>query len=67
MATKKKAATEKPAKSGRKTKAVSVWLDPEQEAWLKIQPKGISITVRALVTEAINLENLVKSVKKRKR
>lgn len=67
MATKKKASETKPAKSGRKTKAVSVWLDPEQEAWLKNQPKGISVTVRNMVTEAMNLENLLKSVKKRKR
>lgn len=67
MATKKKAREEKPTKSGRKTKAVPVWLDPEQEAWLKNQPAGISVTVRSLVTEAMNLDRLVKSVKKRKK
>lgn len=66
MATKKKAKTEEP-RSGRKTKAVSVWLDPEQESWLKNQPKGISVMVRTLVTEAMNLENLARSVKKRKK
>lgn len=67
MATKKMEREEKPAKSGRKTKAVPVWLNPEQEAWLKNQPAGISVTVRSLVTEAMNLERLVKSVKKRKK
>lgn len=69
MATKTKSKVPKAVetKAVRKTKPVSVWLDPEQEAWLKNQPKGISVTVRTLVTEAMNLENLARSVKKRRK
>ena len=54
-------------KGAQKTRPVSIWLDPEQEAWLKDQPKGISVAVRSLVTEAMNLEILARSVKKRRK
>jgi len=41
-----------------------VWLTPEQVAWLKTK-KNVSETVRAMVTEAMNLERLAQSVKNR--
>jgi len=47
----------------RKTEKVNVWLDPEQAEWLKAK-KNISETVRALITEAMNMERLATSVKK---
>ena len=50
----------------RKTEKVNVWLDPEQAEWLKAK-KNISETVRALITEAINLDNLRNSVKSAKK
>jgi hypothetical protein len=59
MAT-KKAAEEKP---GRKTQKLNVWLSPEHIEWLKTDKEGASAAVRALITEAINLQNLAKSVK----
>ncbi|HYS52371.1 MAG TPA: hypothetical protein VER58_01240 [Thermoanaerobaculia bacterium] len=48
----------------RKTERVNVWLTPEQVAWLKTK-KNVSETVRAMVTEAMNLERLAQSVKNR--
>ncbi len=48
----------------RKTERVNVWLTPEQVAWLKTK-KNLSETVRAMVTEAMNLERLAQSVKAR--
>ena len=48
----------------RKTERVNVWLTPEQVAWLKTK-KNVSETVRAMVTEAMNLERLAQSVKTR--
>jgi hypothetical protein len=56
----KKSADEKP---GRKNEKVNVWLSPEQVAWLKSDKGGPSAAVRALITEAMNLDNLRKSVK----
>lgn len=50
-------------KGERKTEKVNVWLLPEQAEWLKSK-KNISETVRALITEAMNMENLAKSVRK---
>ena len=47
---------------GRKTERVNVWLDPGQIAWLKSK-KNASETMRALITEAMNLEKLAESVK----
>ena len=49
-----------------KTERVNVWLDPDQVAWLKSK-KNVSQTLRALVTEAMNLERLAESVKAGKR
>ena len=48
----------------RKTERVNVWLTPEQVAWLKTK-KNLSETVRAMVTESMNLERLAQSVKNR--
>ena len=47
----------------RKTERVNVWLTPEQVAWLKTK-KNVSETVRAMVTEAMNLDRLRASVQK---
>ena len=60
MASKKKPAEEQP---GRKTQKLNVWLSPEQIEFLKSDEGGPSAAVRALITEAINLQNLAKSVK----
>jgi hypothetical protein len=46
----------------RKTEKVNVWLEPQQAEWLKSK-KNISETVRALITEAMNMEKLAQSVK----
>src|SRR5207245_9809930 len=48
--------------AARKTERVNVWLTPEQVAWLKTK-ENVSETVRAMVTEAMNLERLAQSVK----
>lgn len=53
--------------SGRKTLKLNVWLSPGQIAWLKSDREGPSAAVRALVTEAMNMENLAKSVKRGKK
>ena len=50
----------------RKTEKVNVWLTPEQVAWLEAQ-KNVSETMRAMVTEAMNLERLAQSVRGRAR
>jgi hypothetical protein len=44
-----------------------VWLSAEQIEWLKTDKAGPSAAVRALITEAINLDNLRKSVKSGKK
>jgi hypothetical protein len=49
------------AKSG-KTERINVWLTPDQVAWLKTK-KNASETVRTLVTEAMSMDALAKSVK----
>lgn len=54
-------------KPPRKTTKLNVWLSPEQIAWLKKDKEGPSAAVRALITEAMNMENLAKSVKKKRR
>ena len=48
--------------AARKTERVNVWLTPEQVAWLKSK-ENLSETVRAMVTEAMNLDRLKASVK----
>ena len=60
MASKKTSPEEQP---GRKTQKLNVWLSPEQIEFLKSDKAGPSAAVRALITEAINLQNLAKSVK----
>ncbi len=47
------------------TEKINIWLPPDQAAWLKSK-KQISETVRALITEAMNMEKLAASVKKGK-
>lgn len=49
-----------------KTERINVWLTPDQVAWLKTK-KNVSETVRALVTEAMSMDALAKSVKKKKK
>lgn len=49
---------------GRKTQKLNVWLNPDQIEWLK-EKGGPSETVRALIAEAMALDNLAKSVKKK--
>jgi len=63
MAAKKKSESPKPATGAKKTERVPVWLTPPQVAWLKSK-KNVSETMRALVTEAMNLELLKESVKR---
>jgi hypothetical protein len=46
----------------KKTERMAVWLTPPQVAWLKSK-KNASETMRALVTEAMNLDLLKQSVK----
>jgi hypothetical protein len=48
------------------TERVNVWLTPEQIEWLKTK-KNLSETVRAAVTEAMNLDRLKQSVKGKKK
>ncbi len=52
------------AKKDAKTERVAVWLTPNQVAWLKTK-KNLSETVRAMVTEAMSMDALAKSVKKK--
>ncbi|HKB80400.1 MAG TPA: hypothetical protein VKH35_11860 [Thermoanaerobaculia bacterium] len=51
----------------KKTERISVWLTADQIAWLKTKGKNTSETVRAIVTEAMNLDRLAQSVRRRKR
>ena len=48
----------------RKTERVNVWLTPEQVAWLKTK-KNVSEAVRAMVAEAMSMDALAQSVKKK--
>ena len=54
------------AKKDAKTERVPVWLTPDQIAWLKTK-KNLSETARALVTEAMNMDALARSVKQGKK
>ena len=56
-------AARKKATAGRKTQKLNVWLSPEQIEFLKTDQGGPSAAVRALITEAMNLQNLATSVK----
>lgn len=54
---------------GRKTgstERINIWLPANQIAWLKAK-HNISDTVRALITEAMNMEALAQSVKPKKK
>ncbi|HSP33797.1 MAG TPA: hypothetical protein VLU46_05715 [Thermoanaerobaculia bacterium] len=55
------------AKKAPPTQKLNVWLSPEQIEWLKSDKEGSSAAVRALITEAMQLENLAKSVKNGKK
>jgi hypothetical protein len=61
MAAKK--AAESKEKAGPKTQKLNVWLSPEQIEWLKSDKGGPSMAVRGLIIEAMNLQNLARSVK----
>ena len=50
-----------------KTQKLNVWLSPDEIAWLRRDKEGPSAAVRALITEAMQLENLAKSVKSGKK
>jgi len=52
------------AKNEKKMERVPVWLSPEQVAWLKTK-KNTSETMRALVNEAMNLDRLAQSLKRK--
>ena len=54
------------SKKDAKTERVNVWLTPDQIAWLKAK-KNLSETVRALVSEAMSMDALARSVKKAKK
>jgi hypothetical protein len=61
VASKKKAAEKRP----RKTEKLIVWLMPDQIEFLKQDKDGASAAVRAMVSEAMNLQKLALSVKKK--
>lgn len=46
------------------TERVAVWLTPEQVAWLKTK-ENVSVTLRALVNEAMNMQRLADSLKQK--
>ena len=50
----------------KKTERISVWLTPEQVAWLKTKGNS-SETVRALVNEAMNIDRLALSLRAKKK
>jgi hypothetical protein len=51
-------------KGARKTERINIWLPPDQIAWLK-KKKNQSDTIRALITEAMAMDQLRASVKKK--
>ena len=55
-----------PAKKSA-TVRTAIFVTPEQLAWLQSRPKGISAAVRALIVEAMNMEQLVRSAAGRKK
>jgi ribosomal protein S16 len=62
----KVSAAKAPAKAGKQTERVAIFLPADQSEWLKKKGK-ISETVRALITEAMNMERLAESLKKGKK
>src|SRR5260221_11308509 len=46
------------------TERVAVWLTPDQVAWLKTR-ENVSVTLRALVNEAMNMKRLADSLKRK--
>jgi hypothetical protein len=52
------------AKRARTTERVNIWLPPDQLAWLKAK-RNQSDVIRSLITEAMNMEKLRESVKKK--
>lgn len=63
MAAKPKKAEEKP-RAARGTERLAVFLKPEQIAWLKTKGDNVSETLRAVITEAMNMDRLAESVRK---
>jgi len=59
---------ETPSKAGTKaartTERTNIWLPPDQIAWLN-KKKNQSETIRALITEAMAMDKLRESVKKK--
>ena len=49
----------------RGTRRLPIFLTEEQIAWLKKDKQGASAAVRALIAEAMAMENLAKSVAKK--
>ncbi|HVS31426.1 MAG TPA: DUF2239 family protein [Thermoanaerobaculia bacterium] len=66
MASRKKSDDAPPERQPRKTQKVNVWVLPDQLEWLKNEKGGPSAAVRALITEAMAMEKLKLSVKKKK-
>ena len=52
------------SKAPRKTERINIWLPADQIAWLK-KKKNQSDTIRSLITEAMAMEKLRESVKKK--
>ncbi len=63
MASKQKSQDMNGESPSRKTQKVNVWLSPDQVEFLKSDKGGPSAAVRALITEALNMQNLARSVK----
>jgi hypothetical protein len=51
-------------KAARQTERINIWLPADQIAWLK-KKRNQSDTIRALITEAMSMEKLRESVKKK--
>jgi hypothetical protein len=47
-----------------KTERIAVWLNPDQITWLKTK-ENVSATIRAMVTEAMNMDRMKEMVTKR--
>ncbi len=66
MATKKPKDPAPEGKKGRATQRINIFLTPEQIEFLKRDKDGPSGAVRAMIAEAMAMENLAKSVRKRR-
>ena len=66
MAIKKPKEPAPEGKKGRAKQRINIFLTPEQVEFLKRDKDGPSAAVRAMITEAMAMENLAKSIRKRK-